>query len=491
MVGDKPVRYQVFLSSTFTDLQRERLSISRALLFMERCIPAGMERFPASSFPPWDVIRPILDLTDYSVLLIGYRYGSVTEDGLGYTEREYDYAYETGVPVIPFVLAVDPGSLPETMRDTDAATTEKLDRFREKVRSRHTAPSWDSPEDLASRVVASLVHEFDAKPRPGWVRGYQPPALEEAEPPPTPAGSSSPPSTTPRPKVSLQTAVDDVLDLPALSQDLSVNGSPEVIQATHAERLAAIEEGTKPLLAAVGRIIAGPDRALDREWQLLIPALAPNTRMSGSTDLINLYRAPGVLLYHFAGCVSAAAGRDEIIGRLLSRWIVVEDPFHGDVPAAASLVPSVAYPGATSMRRLYDYLSEAVISLQIGRQRSEEAWGRWTYLYFVECQYLQANGVSVYPGYPHLKVEESGRRQMRVVEGKSVLREFEELGDQHPILRAGMCDGNYELFIEAAATFESNYSHWADQRDWAALPGGSGWLPTGPHYPGERPPSPH
>src|SRR5664280_68239 len=62
---------------------------TQALLRMQRCILAGMEFFPASSRPPWDVIRPNLDVTDYMVLLLAGRYGSVTEDGIGYTEREY------------------------------------------------------------------------------------------------------------------------------------------------------------------------------------------------------------------------------------------------------------------------------------------------------------------------------------------------------------------------------------------------------------------
>jgi hypothetical protein len=75
---------------------------------------------------------------------------------------------------------------------------------------------------------------------------------------------------------------------------------------------------------------------------------------------------------------------------------------------------------------------------------------------------------------------------MRVTVGRSVVREFDELKDDHPTLRAGMCGGNYELFAAAATTFESNYTRWADERDWGALPPGGGMLPSGPHYPGDR-----
>ncbi len=39
-------RYQVFVSSTFTDLKDERSSVIQTLMEMD-CIPAGMELFPA------------------------------------------------------------------------------------------------------------------------------------------------------------------------------------------------------------------------------------------------------------------------------------------------------------------------------------------------------------------------------------------------------------------------------------------------------------
>jgi hypothetical protein len=43
-------RYQVFVSSTFTDLIDERSAVMQALL-EQNGIPAGMELFPASNEP--------------------------------------------------------------------------------------------------------------------------------------------------------------------------------------------------------------------------------------------------------------------------------------------------------------------------------------------------------------------------------------------------------------------------------------------------------
>lgn len=48
-------KYQVFVSSTYEDLQEERKAVIEALLQMN-CFPVGMEYFNASDDSQWDVI---------------------------------------------------------------------------------------------------------------------------------------------------------------------------------------------------------------------------------------------------------------------------------------------------------------------------------------------------------------------------------------------------------------------------------------------------
>jgi hypothetical protein len=162
-------RYQVFLSSTFKDLQEERVAVTQALLKTQRCIPAGMENFPSSGRPPWAVITSQLDVSDYVVLVIAGRYGSVTEDGVSFTEAEYDYATSRGIPVLAFLHA-DPMSLSASMVETDKKAKVALDQFRAKVQA-NTTSFWTSASDLAHAVTNSLWQAFDDQPRPGWVRG--------------------------------------------------------------------------------------------------------------------------------------------------------------------------------------------------------------------------------------------------------------------------------------------------------------------------------
>ena len=80
-------RFQFFISSTFADLRDERQAVLKAVLELNQ-MPAGMELFPASDDTAWQLIRDVIDASDYYLLVIGGRYGSVDEAGLGYTEKE-------------------------------------------------------------------------------------------------------------------------------------------------------------------------------------------------------------------------------------------------------------------------------------------------------------------------------------------------------------------------------------------------------------------
>ena len=84
-------RYQVFISSTYSDLKEERSRVMKSIMDMD-CIPAGMELFPAVDEEQFEFIKRIIDDSDYYILIIGGRYGSMTENGISYTEMEFDYA---------------------------------------------------------------------------------------------------------------------------------------------------------------------------------------------------------------------------------------------------------------------------------------------------------------------------------------------------------------------------------------------------------------
>ena len=95
-------RYQIFVSSTFRDLEDERQAVLKAILELNQ-FPAGMEIFPAVNDTAWEHIEKVIKESDYYVLIIGGKYGSIdSESGLSYTEKEYDFAVSQNIPVLAF-----------------------------------------------------------------------------------------------------------------------------------------------------------------------------------------------------------------------------------------------------------------------------------------------------------------------------------------------------------------------------------------------------
>lgn len=163
-------RYTVFVSSTFKDLAEERAEVMQALLELD-CIPAGMELFPASNDSQWELIRRVIDDCDYYIVIIGGRYGSLSADGLSYTEREYDYAVSKDMPVLGFVHK-NLGKLPAEKVELDKGAQEKLGRFREKVLGR-LVKEWTTADDLGGKVSRSLAQAIKTHPQIGWIRADQ------------------------------------------------------------------------------------------------------------------------------------------------------------------------------------------------------------------------------------------------------------------------------------------------------------------------------
>ncbi|MCE9530684.1 MAG: DUF4062 domain-containing protein [Planctomycetes bacterium] len=161
-------RYQVFVSSTFRDLTAERRAVIEALLEMD-AIPAGMELFPATDDDAWTLIQRVIEQSDYYVLIVGGRYGSTNLEGLSYTEREYDFAIKSNVPVLAF-LHERPDEIPAGKSELDLKARESLAAFRKKVEERHHCKYWKDPEQLGSRLSRAMLQAVKVHQRIGWVR---------------------------------------------------------------------------------------------------------------------------------------------------------------------------------------------------------------------------------------------------------------------------------------------------------------------------------
>jgi hypothetical protein len=162
-------RYQVFISSTFADLKEERGKVQQAVMELD-CIPAGMELFPAIDEEQFEFIKKVIDDCDYYLLIIGGRYGSLSDEGVSYTEMEYKYAVSKGIKVIAF-LHKDPNSLPVSKSETDTAAREKLVAFRNEVATGRLVKFWTEANELPGLTLSSLTRTIRTYPAVGWIRG--------------------------------------------------------------------------------------------------------------------------------------------------------------------------------------------------------------------------------------------------------------------------------------------------------------------------------
>ncbi len=160
-------KYQIFVSSTYEDLKEERDQAIKAILEMGH-IPVGMEMFSAADEEQWQLIARQIKETDYYVLIIAHRYGSETPEGLSYTEKEYDFAIENGIPTLGFIIE-EKAAWPSDKIDTDERTKGKLDKFKSKVKSK-LVKYWNGKDDLHGKISISLIKAMNTNPRVGWVR---------------------------------------------------------------------------------------------------------------------------------------------------------------------------------------------------------------------------------------------------------------------------------------------------------------------------------
>jgi len=164
-------RYQIFVSSTFADLEEERGKVMETILNFD-CFPAGMEMFPAMDEEIFEYIKRIINDSDCYLLIIGGRYGSVADDGVSWTEKEYDYAVSKGKPVIAFDHK-DFTQLPANKTDQDDKKRKKLIAFKRKIYEDKQIAwnKWSNPDELAAKVATTLPRVLERQPsEAGWVR---------------------------------------------------------------------------------------------------------------------------------------------------------------------------------------------------------------------------------------------------------------------------------------------------------------------------------
>lgn len=162
-------RYQVFVSSTYSDLQSECRLLTQVLPSLG-CLPCGLELNPAS-VGAWAAIKKLIDESDYYVLLVGSRYGTLSPSGVSFTHMEYVYAATKQKPIL--VLLHD---APETRSvELQESTPEGKLKFRDfrQLLQRGLTAGWNDERSLELAIRQHLPQLIASRPMPGWVKANQ------------------------------------------------------------------------------------------------------------------------------------------------------------------------------------------------------------------------------------------------------------------------------------------------------------------------------
>ena len=157
-------KYQVFISSTYKDLIEYRQA-AYDIITSEGHFPAGMENFIATNNHPEEYIKRVIDESDYYILIIGQRYGSMIKSGeMSFTEMEYEYAKSKNIKIIPLIYK---GKKP-LFKNID--NSESLIKFKNKVESENVIQYFSDPKELKLNINQALNEVIRNHPMPGWIK---------------------------------------------------------------------------------------------------------------------------------------------------------------------------------------------------------------------------------------------------------------------------------------------------------------------------------
>lgn len=159
-------RYQVFISSTYTDLQAERAVLTQALPALG-CLPCGLEINPVGA-SAWTAIKKLIDESDYYLLLSGSRYGSLSPSGVSYTHMEYVYAATKQKPIL-VLMHEAPETRPVEFQEKTPEGRRQLNDFRNLL-MKGLVVRWSDERNLDTAVRQYLPQLIQSRPMRGWVR---------------------------------------------------------------------------------------------------------------------------------------------------------------------------------------------------------------------------------------------------------------------------------------------------------------------------------
>lgn len=147
----------LFISSTYEDLKEER---EEAIKYIDRIgRSVAMEKFFASNHQSKDVCLKNLQECDAVILILGFKYGSVDkEEGISFTEIEYNTAKSLGLPIFVFLKQKLSGVW--SPDEIDSERKSKLLDLKSRLDSEKFRVPFTNPQELSTEI-AGAIHIFE------------------------------------------------------------------------------------------------------------------------------------------------------------------------------------------------------------------------------------------------------------------------------------------------------------------------------------------
>jgi Domain of unknown function (DUF4062) len=146
----------IFVSSTFSDLQRHRQLVREAIGRLEFNSKA-MEFFGALPEAPHEECLRLVRSANAYVGIFAMRYGFIDPDtGKSLTQLEYEEAQAIRLPSLIYII--DEETHPVLPKHVDTgSSSEKLREFKGVLKKSHVINFFSSPEDLAAKLTQDVV----------------------------------------------------------------------------------------------------------------------------------------------------------------------------------------------------------------------------------------------------------------------------------------------------------------------------------------------
>ena len=147
---------KIYISSTYTDLKKERKAAAQAIQRLEHQAIA-MEYYVASDPPPVDKCLADVKRCDAYIGIFAWRYGSIPH---GYdksiTHLEFEAAKQAGIPCLIFLLNDDALWPPKYMANGEER--QKILQLRDELKQDHVVSFFKNADQLSGLVSPSVIN---------------------------------------------------------------------------------------------------------------------------------------------------------------------------------------------------------------------------------------------------------------------------------------------------------------------------------------------